>query len=255
MKILTVIPIYHPDKIEQLSAFINLLGKYSDVLCIFNDGNIISLGQRFSECPEINKGTSGAYNLAIKKYLNPYEYIWLWDQDSLADDELLNNFITKVMSFSHFDRCGIFSFFDTLNEVRSSDRICCILGHAKSSGTIIKKTTISQVGLFDETLFIDYVDYEYIRRSFAKGFYTIQISDLKLNSHIQGGEYKTIFGSIYAPSPSRLYYQKKGTLYIFKLEYIPLQQKLKLIFRLFAWIPFSLIFNDRLTRIKMMLEK
>jgi GT2 family glycosyltransferase len=249
MKIITVIPLYNPENKTQLSNLVKNLKLYSDVLFVINDGNQVYLGQDFTSQPTCNKGTSGAYNIAINEYLDNYEYLWLWDQDSYADNELLGEFIKTVNTYKHLDKCGIFSFYDKHNQVESNNILSMTLNHAKSSGTLISKSTIKKVGLFDEALFLDYADYEYIRRAKYYGIHTTHFPNLELSSHTLGGKYGSLFGNLNAPAPIRLFYQKIGALYILKLQHFPLSYKLKLLLRILAWTPYSLIFHDRRKRI------
>ncbi|TNV19003.1 glycosyltransferase [Buttiauxella sp. B2] len=93
-----------------------------------------------------------------------------------------------------------------------------------SSGTLINVCHIESVGLFEDKLFIDCVDFEWGWRALSLGFHIYIIENAKLN-HCLGDGVANVIPMKY-PSPIRHYYQYRNILYMFCRPYAPLKWKL-----------------------------
>lgn len=95
-----------------------------------------------------------------------------------------------------------------------------------SSGSIVEKCVIEDVGLMLLTLFIDFVDYEWCWRAEASGYVVgitknVRISHKVGESDISIGHYK-----VQIWSPIRYFYQFRNHLLLCTLSYVPLQWKI-----------------------------
>ncbi len=90
-----------------------------------------------------------------------------------------------------------------------------------SSGTIVETETLKVVGLMDDELFIDAVDFEWCWRAVSKGYTCARTESVKL-PHKVGQKNKTILGVSYIiSSPFRYYYQYRNWLWLIRLDYVP----------------------------------
>ena len=119
-----------------------------------------------------------------------------------------------------------------------------------SSSLINTKRTRNYMNLrFDQSLFLDYADWEFAYRIMNSGGLIKQVDNIKL-LHELGSSYKTIFGNyLNAPKPFRITFQIVNTFYLFhKYKYSLLT--FILLIRLIL-LPFKiLIFKDNLIRLK-----
>lgn len=244
IKIISVLVVYEPENINKIIDLVSRLSVYSKILVIINDGNSYSVGQDHIICNNKNVGTSGAYNIAINTFKEDYDFIWIWDQDSSVDSENLSKFYNNVCHYKNLNKIGAYLFYDSRNKIKSNDLHFNNIEYGKSSGTLITKELINAIGNFNEDLFLDYVDYEFMIRAEQHGFKLVSFEGIELNSHQLGGLYASLFGEIQAPAPYRLFLQKKSVSIFLKIVKGKYLLKLKLLLRLFLWVPWSFVFKD-----------
>lgn len=114
-----------------------------------------------------------------------------------------------------------------------------------SSGFLYNKSAYHLVGGKDESLFIDYVDWDWCWRAKALGLNVIVDTSIEIE-HMLGEGHKKVLGfNVGLPSPFRLYYQYRNALYMMKKDYVSVVWKVKRIFILILKVPFFAIFSDR----------
>ncbi|WP_289157776.1 glycosyltransferase family 2 protein [uncultured Muribaculum sp.] len=185
-----------------------------------------------------NKGIAYAQNEAIKIAQNKgYHYIIFFDQDSKIDlkiiEALYNEIINLNKNFSNVGALGpkiIDSYSQKTSKAYSSE-----LENQKyievptliSSGTIVPIHVFKEVGMFDSSLFIDYVDHEWCWRCGVYGFLCFQTNQIRLNHPV--GKRTISFGALrfIESSPFRYFYQYRNYLILLKRNYVPLNWKIK----------------------------
>lgn len=96
-----------------------------------------------------------------------------------------------------------------------------------SSGFLMRFDAVDAVGLKNEDLFIDFVDWEWCWRSRERGYRIFIDTTLEI-SHMLGDGHKRILGqSIGMPSPIRHYYQFRNFIYLLGKPFVPGRWKLK----------------------------
>lgn len=98
-----------------------------------------------------------------------------------------------------------------------------------SSGSLISMDVLEDVGLMDESLFIDRVDTEWFLRARAKGYQAFGVPDAIMNHSLGENTWKVWFGRWrYVPEhkPFRHYYTFRNSILLYKRSYIPLQWKI-----------------------------
>lgn len=127
-----------------------------------------------------------------------------------------------------------------------------------SSGCLARVSSYDPggVGLLDEDLFIDSVDFEWCCRARSKGFKLYGICDAVLD-HRLGDSRKNIAGlwPMIIHSPERLYYMTRNRIVLYGRSYIPLRWKYKDTLRMVAKLTLTLMFvSPRLRYLKLSLR-
>ncbi len=114
-----------------------------------------------------------------------------------------------------------------------------------SSGFLYNKSAYHLVGGKDESLFIDYVDWDWCWRANKLGLKVAVDSSLQIE-HMLGDGHGKLFGFyVGLPSPVRLYYQYRNAFYIMQKDYVSIKWKVKRVFILIFKVPFYVFFTDR----------
>jgi len=89
-----------------------------------------------------------------------------------------------------------------------------------SSGMLTSIYTFKQVGLYDDVLFIDYVDTDWCLKAQAKGFELYVIPSISM-MHSIGAKSIKVFGRYFTVhSPLRRYYMIRNSFFMAKKEYV-----------------------------------
>lgn len=156
-----------------------------------------------------------ACNMAIKEN---YEYLLTMDQDSFFDEAAISNYIECVDNFPGKSQVSMFG----VNYEQKIIQPGCSykkVKHLITSGSIINLLNHTDIGGFDENLFIDLVDTEYCLNSVSKGYDIIAFQSIFLNHNL--GEsiekrslltFKKTKRSFH--SQLRLYYMMRNFLYL-----------------------------------------
>lgn len=123
-----------------------------------------------------------------------------------------------------------------------------------SSGSLIRREVLEDVGLMLEDFFIDYIDVEWCYRAQSKGYQLFATSCAQM-SHLVGDARVKFFGrTISKHSALRRYYLTRNSIRVLSISHIPLSYKVREIFlsvaRILAFFVYS---NERLKYSKYML--
>ncbi len=133
----------------------------------------------------------------------------------------------------------------------------CDVDFIISSGSLIRRSVLSEVGLFCEGLFIDNVDIEWCYRASSLGFKCFGVFDAKLD-HRLGDRVAQILGGlklVHVHEPERLYFIMRNRISLYRKNHIPLRWKLNDFPRMLAkFILFSLLVNPRLKNCTAMIK-
>lgn len=225
MTISAIIVIYNPNHyllqktIDSIYNQVNtiIIVNNSDSCYIHNKKNIITINLMG------NFGIAYAQNRGIEKAqeLNS-TYILLSDQDTIYP----NNYVNQMLSTNNYSEniiCPIF--YDNIkNEISpimitKFSKITNIyeptyVAHAISSGTIIKTIILNEIGLMNESLFIDYVDFEWCWRATHLGFRISANPFAKINHQLGDGYKKIINKKVTLRSNQRYYYIIRNGFYL-----------------------------------------
>lgn len=164
-----------------------------------------------------NLGIASALNIGVKFCVeNNYKYILTLDQDSLAcngmvEELILAHGLKKNIAIT----CPSYSSDKSLN-IFSNNKFS-FKNVVITSGNLIKVEIFKKVGLFEEKLFIDSVDFDFCLRVRKNNFDIVQVNYLSLNHRL--GSVKKIFNSnieFIQHSYIRNYYIFRNTIYLLK---------------------------------------
>lgn len=123
-----------------------------------------------------------------------------------------------------------------------------------SSGKLILADAVRIIGMMDDSLFIDFVDFEWCWRARKSGYRIFITNQVKM-AHMVGQKNVKIFGiyNLLIPSPIRHYYQFRNFILLIKRDYVPKYWKFKtLIERSIDLVVYSLFIPKRTKRIRYM---
>lgn len=216
--------------------------------------HVISLGE--------NVGIAKAQNLGIEwSFHNGFNAIVTMDQDSIITHSMIITLISTLHELSQevkvacvgpvaYDKekgeTSSYNSASSFHEISKPYRVDTTL----SSGMLISREVIEEVGLMDEKLFIDLVDWEWCWRAQSKG-YQIYVTPLVTMPHKLGEDRKSIGFNLVigVPAPIRHYYQFRNYFLMLPKKHVPIGFKLKYaIINLFKLLFYSLFIKPRKVR-------
>ena len=259
LNVFSVIVLYNPTS-DNLISLHRISQMSSRVIIIDNSETVTNLDQisKYENITyvwnKINLGLAKALNIGIKKCVenNNCTHIALFDQDSNPDPQMFQYML------SYLNKCdvNVAAVSPIIKDVKHSNGLnlkkSTIIDVAITSGTLFPKNIFEKVGLMDETLFIDYIDYEWCLRAKSKKYKIARVNDAFLY-HNMGDSSINILGT-FKPLHSnniRFFYIIRNQLIFISRSYIPIKYRLIHFIKLFYRIPaYILLSKDKLTTCK-----
>ncbi|MBR1799956.1 MAG: glycosyltransferase family 2 protein [Bacteroidaceae bacterium] len=237
-----VIVLYNPSK-EETANVRRLSGAHNGVI-VDNSPEPAFQGDRLGKMHYVslqeNMGIAKAQNIGCRYVLDHTDatHIVFLDQDSTVPDsypEEIVNCFEKIKR--DFPRLAFLGPATENKETGKAYKSVIHKDHALSADFIPRRELISSggcttrevleaVGLNDERLFIDYVDFEWCWRARSKGFICGFTPNVTIK-HMVGLKTIYICGyTIIVSSPIRYYYQFRNHLWLLRRSYVPLQWKI-----------------------------
>jgi rhamnosyltransferase len=238
MKIAGVVILYNPDdnvisnissyidEIDKLYIFDNSVNKQIEFPdTILNKSIYIHSGENEGIAKRLNQALYMAYN-------DGFELLLTMDQDSSFFVNDCQKYFNQIDKFnlpnSNISMVGLRHFENITNNYTLKSQNAVLI----TSGSIINLKISIQIGGFDETLFIDYVDTEFCIRSFKNNFNTIMIMEICLK-HNEGIKKYINFmcilsGTRMVHNPLRIFFKIRNYIFLTKKypnykEYFPLK--------------------------------
>ncbi len=259
MNIAGVVILYHPD-IQQLSDNILTYFKGLKQLYVYDNSETKTIGIEealFKLDPSIqyhyfntNEGIAKRLNQAIEQALvDQYDFLLTMDQDSSFEVGDFDKYKLAIHSSSldNVAQFGVNCQPDfTFPKEQPEEALTLI-----TSGSVLNLSSIKNIGLFNEDLFIDFVDADFSYRVIQNGYKNVMFSNILLN-HALGKlvegrslvNFKKTLRIIHAPI--RVYYIVRNGLYLlFKSRGLTSVMK-KDVIRCIKIIKNDLIYNPQL---------
>ena len=131
-----------------------------------------------------NLGIAAAQNIGVKYALgNNYEWVMTLDHDSVLDKNMVSEMMKAWENLSEKDKKMTLSIFphyieanlDINQQLDGDNEYIREVENGISAGNIINREIFQKVGLFDEKLFIDWVDFDLCCRISNEGYKMIEV--------------------------------------------------------------------------------
>lgn len=236
MKVYIVIVAFNPDNnhLAEMIAVIKKCG-YIPVIVDNSDDKMISENvYLISEVIDLNgnKGIAFAQNQGIRYAIsNGADVIGFFDQDSEISENLIKTLVQSIKD-KGIEIAAPRSIDAATGKEYPSQRVgkngipkdvytdysktLTKVDIAISSGTFVKKEVFEKIGMFDEALFIDFVDIEWCLRCYKAGIPIWIVRDAEMK-HTIGNNTKSVgLFVINVHSPYRTYYKVRNAFLIFR---------------------------------------
>lgn len=228
--LLAVVVSYHPSEIL-LENLRDLLEQVSHVVVVDNESSERSqkmLASMFRErvtviANEKNHGVAQGFNQGVRWGLEShFSHFLLMDQDSRVTEGMVKE-LMKVLESSSIRNSLVMvgphheDFDRKLPESREVgvQKIPLLI----TSGSLIPRKVIEEIGLYDERLFIDHVDHDYCLRLQKRGGLCFQVNKATLLHRFGEARVQHIFGKSFFLqdySPFRRYHMMRNRVVLYK---------------------------------------
>ena len=222
VKLLSVIILYHPNLVSVKNLVAALHQQNSDLIVVDNSpqshdstlSTILNKQDQYLHFPA-NIGLGAGHNIAIKRAIREnYDFALIFDQDSTITERFIPNLINTFNEVSQYTKAAAVgpSYTDQRFNNTRREHSHVVKIHAQkrmiiSSGALFYVAALKDVGLMDESLFIDFIDTEWCYRAQQKGYKVYQSATAIMEHHL--GEMQPIFFGLYKMrymKPLRYYY-------------------------------------------------
>jgi rhamnosyltransferase len=231
MNIIAIIVTYNPDLI-QVGRTINSIIQQVNHIIIIDNGNTAFPSVFLDKCTVINLkknyGIAYAQNRGIEKAIDlNAKFIVLSDQDTIYPEEYVkkNLFVYNLLR-SHNIAALVPVFYDKEKQIKSPimltkfsftynySKAYIKTAQAISSGSFLITDSLKKIGIMNEKLFIDYVDFEWCWRATKLGYKIIAIPDIII-SHSLGDRIVRIGKrKVFIRNKMRYYYIIRNGIYL-----------------------------------------
>ena len=217
-----------------MEIFANLaqIAKQADLVIVVDDtGEGESIKKKFAENIKYlylknsqNIGIAASLNIGVRKAIDlGFEYFLTVDDDTwLADDYL--SYIKNAFETLPLENIGLISCSrgTTLSSAIDNDFTFSEKRTLITSGSFFSKNVFLKVGGFEETFFIDLVDFDFAMKVKKNGFKVILLNKIgmvhKVGNSV-GLKYLAFRYTVFHHAPFRLYYQIRNSIFFFKTYY------------------------------------
>jgi rhamnosyltransferase len=143
-----------------------------------------------------------------------YEFVLLLDQDSTIKQSSVLELQKELQSKSQAFIAG--AIYDQSDNTNLFTTECLV---TISSGSLLRLSMIPAIGLHNEELFIDYVDFEYSLRVNSLGYKVLKVPTATMIHKLGNFQEINLFGFhtyITNHPPIRKYYRLRNSLYVWK---------------------------------------
>ncbi|MBK9098366.1 MAG: glycosyltransferase family 2 protein [bacterium] len=225
VRIAAVVILFNPDKniLDNINSYINQVEKVIivDNSEFSNEGFLTNASFKNFEYifNNSNIGVAGALNIGAQKAIDQgFDFLLTMDQDSKADDGMVNELLNLIQSS---DRIGIVSAEHFDKDIQYQPKPENLYNKnvlsTITSGNLLCLNAYKNVGGFLNQLFIDHVDHEYCLRLNKNNYKVIKTNKVLVFHKLGNSSRKKFFRWIFYPSnhsPLRLYYRTRNRLFV-----------------------------------------
>lgn len=175
----------------------------------------------------INRGIACAQNEGIKVLQQKgVDFVLLLDQDSRIDIDFPRKMVAEYERIEQ-EHPNLFALGPSLHYHTTEDSKAFVpQREIIASGSCIRMSNLEKVGLLEEELFIDFVDFEWCWRANAKGYICGRTNQIRMEHHV--GQHLIRIGRyyIFISQPERYFYQFRNHKILCGRDYVPTQWKI-----------------------------
>jgi rhamnosyltransferase len=251
-KVCAVMIAYNPNEEEININALSIIKQVDKIIIVDNSEKPVPF--HFLKSPEVkdkieyvalneNLGIGKAQNVGIERAMDQkFDGILLLDQDSNPPENLVKELVSGIQYLKTkgkkvaclgpeiFNKNTNETYKPLVNKGINLDDTFIEKDTLISSGKLLLADAVKVIGMMDDSLFIDLVDFEWCWRAKKYG-YKIYSSNQARMGHMVGQKNIKIFHvyNLLIPSPIRHYYQFRNTLLLLKRGYVPTYWKIKVI--------------------------
>ncbi|WP_137222052.1 glycosyltransferase family 2 protein [Shewanella sp. MEBiC00475] len=243
----TILVVYNPDLALTERLLTRLYGQTEEVIIVDNSPQPHNFKKvieyyTYLHFPE-NIGIAAAHNAGLIHLLKlGCEYAILLDQDSLIPTDMVFN-LSSLLKASKKMKQNIVAIGPRIHCSFSDENVRSLVQREVfeyeqlvgvtqiiASGMMIDLSAIDEVGLKDESLFIDGVDHEWCWRARSMGLSIARAKQVEMIHRLGDSRSKFIGMTYKVGAPIRLYYQFRNILLLSRRPYVPSYWKARCLF-------------------------
>lgn len=180
----------------------------------------------------VNRGIACAQNEGIKILREKgVDFVLLLDQDSRVDINFPRNMVAEFEQIEK-EHPNLIALGPSLHyHTTTGDTAFVPQREIIASGSCIRMSKLEEVGLMEEQLFIDFVDFEWCWRAQEKGYICGRTNRIKMEHHVGRRIIKIGRYYIFVSRPERYFYQFRNHKILCGRNYVPLQWKIATAFK------------------------
>ena len=196
---------------------------------------LIESGNAVSFANKKNIGIAAAQNIGIKyAQQKKFKYVLFFDQDSEIDSQYTGSILKEFLRVKSIEPKVVLLGPTIVNKDSSkkyknndivNDHGYALVRALISSGSVADVSSFFKVGLMEESLFIDYVDFEWCWRAQHNGFRCARTQNVLLNHKVGQNLYTFFNYPIIVSAPIRYFYQYRNFIRLLKRDYVPQKWK------------------------------
>ncbi len=263
--ILTVgIVLYNP-KIEQLKkSILNLYPCVNYLFLVDNGSNnlvdVKNLIQSFEKIFLIenkkNVGIAKALNQLLENANKKQsDYLLTLDQDSILKENDLKIMLKYINIKDIAIICPMIQDINKKHNKKQNEEVLEI-NRCITSGTLMNLKVCNKIGVFDEKMFIDYVDFDYCKRVCLAKKKILRVKNARISHEIgKRSKRKFLFWNVYPTNhnPKRIYYYSRNITYYchkFKKEMSIKEKIIELKYLFWKLVSIVLYENDKKNKLE-----
>jgi len=263
VKLIGVVILYYPDTnilFDQIHTYLPHLDKLLlyDNSETRSDELVLQIEKQYSDKLEYhffgeNGGIAKRLNLAAEYGISKgYRFLLTMDQDSAFEPGDFEQYVDKIVN-NELERVAQFGV-NCQPEFTPVSQVPQKVSQLITSGSVIDLQLFPQVGVFDEKLFIDFVDTEFSFRVAGKGFTNLLFSSIILKHRIgylkMGRSFKNFKKTPrILHAPIRVYYIVRNGLYLLTHSPFVTGANKKHLLTSMKMIKNDLLYSDHLTAV------
>ena len=235
-RVLAVVVTYHPA--PDVAQHLREICRQVDALVVVDNGSpnwqwiealTTELGASFVR-NERNEGIARALNQGVQRaQAGGYRWLAMFDQDSSLPTDMVGGLLKLVASHPQQARiAAVAASYRDRNLAGNHRNDSYVLSEGPhwrlmrtliTSGSLVRVDTFASVGLFDERLFIDFVDHDHCQRLRGAGWLLLQSPDLVLGHAIgRQSTHRFLWRTVHCTnhSPTRRYYITRNQLEFYR---------------------------------------